>query len=374
MTDDLHDIQGTATLLVRCPDGMQASFCALKFEKGGMASNYGTAEQKLSNTGIDISEGKILLTAETTTIDGDLQLNGIITENTTDLTFDEEGELPTRKLFCVDMKNIKSCVVPYGSLVFLPAYHSVIPDDFFRYEGAWAEDMPEYRIAGTKLNISCGWMQDVSCWPILMKDENGLVDISLQDDSYDLLENRATLVCADPRFLDTTTHYIDSIIGDGTGFSTDFVIKKGDGIDGNLHGNFLLNGVMTRFILLLPGQTLRLKSSVMYLAHDSNSKYVCTDSSNEFAEPVLFWDVENADEFTSVKSNLFYQYHKTTEDWEWVQSCFNPQDSPYLNPTSYRYYEKVFGPKILNVDAWSHLTRNDGNTGNFFRFSISDER
>ena len=122
MTDDLGDISGTATLRVYCPAGMQASFCALKLERGGMASNYGTAEQKLSNTGIDISEGKIRLTAETTTIDGDLQLNGIITENTTDnLYTDPKEETDGRKLFCIDMKETKSCVVPYGSFVVLPA-------------------------------------------------------------------------------------------------------------------------------------------------------------------------------------------------------------------------------------------------------------
>lgn len=364
MTDDLHDIQGTATLLVRCPDGMQASFCALKFEKGGMASNYGTAEQKLSNTGIDISEGKILLTAETTTIDGNLQLNGIITEKTTFNAY-ENPDGDGRKLFCVDLKDTKSTVVPWGSLVFLPAYNSVEPDAWWK-NSPFATTMPAYREAGTKISISSGWAQMVGNWSILQRDSEGKIDISEQEAEFAKLQNYVTLVCADPRLLDTKTYNIRTLVDYASSFylKTDF---RTDIIHGNLHGRFMINGMLTRFIFLLPGQTLRLKSTIMFIKASGSGYFQNVDINTEGAEPILIWEVENSNDFSPIYSHIYHTWYSTTsETWSGnYMSYFAVNKQNEVTTSGTFFPEMTFGADVLDVTKWNNLGR-DTQSGSLY--------
>ena len=371
MTDDLHDIQGTAKLLVRCPDGMQASFCALKFEKGGMASNYGTAEQKLSNTGIDISEGKIRLTAETTTIDGDLQLNGIITENTTDnLYTDPKEETDGRKLFCIDMKETKSCVVPYGSFVVLPAIEGVEPDTYWK-NSIFAVTMPEYRTAGTKLSITAAWSQDVSAWNLLQRDGDGFIDVAyVEDPNYRdlvILQNKATILCADPRILNSKDFNFSLQESDDINPTTNFYPSGSDNhivLVGNMHGRFVLNGCLSRFLAILPGQTARLKSQILYVKMGSTAgSILVTDYSDRNATQVLLWDVENANDFYPIDATISCnRYNQDTKGYDWTSWKFygisKTGGSSGVSQNSLGNGEFVFGPDVLNVRNWKNYPSN----------------
>ena len=152
-------------------------------------------------------------------------------------------------------------------LVVLP-----LLDDFEDEGTGWS--IAGYGVAGTHIQIHteplqnvCNWAaSDITMWP----NENA-------ENLYQLMKY-STLVCADPFQL---------ILGDsttGTAHSFDGASLWADDYDDYCQGRFSARGMISRFVLVPPGQTLSLTSSIQTI-----NNVRC-----------LVWEIDNASDFDTI--------------------------------------------------------------------------
>ena len=116
---------------------------------------------------------------------------------------------------------------------------------------------------------------------------------------------------------------------------------------GNLHGRFLVNGAMTRFIALMPGQILKLKSVIMYGEQYESGR---VHLSPNRGTPILFWNVENASDFVPIHFTLKVYYGENGEDNYFYNSINSV--SPIEADNKYNFIETVYGHRLLEVSMW----------------------
>ena len=161
---------------------------------------------------------------------------------------------------------------------------------------------------------------------------------------YVILHDAITVVYADPRIAFKKNYESDAnskVLPEGS-----YNPSYEDGI--YKHGCFVCNGRRGRFLLLMPGQTLHLTSSIEKWDN----------------EEVLMWYIDNASEFVPISKNVrFYDsnYNPDLEEsiihqYEWDNTAYSLEhDSFFPSDTSdvlesYRYEDVLFAPPQLSND------------------------
>ena len=155
-----------------------------------------------------------------------------------------------------------------------------------------------------------------------------------------------SLVCADPRLFVNydIVKYISTAEGaeSGHGMSIN-ADNQGRYFFGNMHGRFLVNGSFTRFIALLPGQMLKLKSVIMYGEQYSAGGVNLSMSSGK---PIVFWNVENASDFTPIHFNM---KEGESNNYSFCPSAGNISPFTEFNGD---FRETVYGHRLLDDSMW----------------------
>lgn len=240
-------------------------------------------------------------------------------DNTTRLmcpdVLDPNEDVAYRNFQALDIKK-GSIFIPFDSpgrnkLIFLPRYvDTPITVEYGDSEPANVHTftIPAYMVSGTHLTISVASPpSDLSLWS-LMKDEemqkllNGQSATNTTRQILRDIYNMGVMICADALMFTETNRSLYGGYYYGSG--------------GFLHGRFAYNGGSSRFIIIMPGQTLHLISAV----------------ENVNGTNCLTWYVQNASDFEplscraleDIHSYTFYgevdrpnpQYAITEENWQ----------------------------------------------------------
>lgn len=319
--------------------------CQPKLEKAVTNTAWTEAKQDLAfkdkakRAGIDLDSETIRLSAERTIIDGDLQLKGILVENTA-----EPVKADFFPIVC-DLKQNKSIAVgtytgnenySTGSemrFVLLPMVYDVPCMNVNGNETTVAG----LRESGVKLTIFSKYNPVVSKWAtasrLRYRDSEANSDWGNLK-PYQILHAAITVVYADPRIAFKKNYESDA---------NSKVLPEGSNNpsynDGRYkHGCFVCNGRRGRILLLMPGQALHFTSSVEKWDN----------------EDVLMWYIDNANEFEPTSKNV--QFGDSVHTYNWEHAAYSdthdnsfPGDT--INATeSYRYEDVLFAPPQLSND------------------------
>lgn len=240
-------------------------------------------------------------------------------DNTTRLmcpdVLDPNEDVAYRNFQALDIKK-GSIFIPFDSpgrnkLIFLPRYIATpitVEYGDSEPENVHTFTIPAYTVSGTHLTISVASPpSDKSLWS-LMKDKEMqklLNGPNASNNTRQILReiyNMGVMICADALMFTDTNRSLYGGYYYGSG--------------GFLHGRFAYNGGCSRFIIIMPGQTLHLISVI----------------ENVYGENCLTWYVQNASDFEplscraveDIRSYTFFgevdlpnpQYAITEENWQ----------------------------------------------------------
>lgn len=315
----------------------------------------------LTDTGINIEDGIITLNANNTMFEGDVTFNGVIVENMKDYpdltTGSYNGFVP------IDMENNCSLSLTNGYLVTLPIQkNTFIPydddntysimaggaryknneDQYERNENGYVP--AEYSTPGTKLTIANKYSSTVGGWRYIQNkqtwrsyagaetdDNRGVYNA----DHLKLLES-AVMVVSDARLFNGENDSIGLVISGG--FPNDTAIQHANDDTERWSNIFCCGGMIGRIIMLLPGQILKLTSSLIIIGGRER----------------LVWNVDNPEEFTAIQKNVDI-------DTSWIDGTADgrivtSENILQINTTSIGMEAtgsgqdanaSIFGPKIL---------------------------
>lgn len=312
-------------------------------------------ENGLGKTGIDITQGKITISAEHTEFTGDVNIYGTLQES------NKQNDDATR-FYPIDFVNNRSISIPAQSLVVLPMCNEVKCEAGGYFKDGYT--FPAFQKAGTNVTITAMPVTKIANWScmktklsIIGSEAKEMVDIDDEHEAqkeFSTMHKYMSLVCADPRlFVKYDTGKLvetPKIYESNRGMSID-IDNQGTIFFGNIHGRFIVNGAFTRFIALLPGQMLKLKSVIMYGRQDAAGGEV-KFSMNQSGTPIVFWNVENASDFRPIHFQLD-EYDETSEHPNYYS--FYPTSgsiSPVTSGTD-NFLETVYGHKMLEESMWS---------------------
>ena len=305
-------------------------------------------EDGLSRTGIDITQGKITLDAETSEFTGDVNIYGTLQES--NKQNDDNGS----RFYPIDFVNNRSISIPAQSLVVLPMCRDVVCEAGGYFKDGYT--FPAFQKAGTNVTITAVPVIDISNWSCLKTklaiSGSEVKEIVALDDGLDVnkefqkMHKYMSLVCADPRLFANydIVKYISTAEGAESGYGMSInADNQGTNFFGNMHGRFLVNGSFTRFIALLPGQMLKLKSVIMYGEQSSAGRVNLSMSSGK---PIVFWNVENASDFTPIHFNM--------TEGESNYDFFYPSAGNISPLTEFNgdFRETVYGHRLLDDSMW----------------------
>lgn len=248
---------------------------------------------KIENLDIDNATIRGTITSDTTRIDGSIENKTIIVDahDMKSLTLASMGDEVD-----VDLDPL------LPRMVVLPLLNDFYDYDPETEEGSgWKVD--GYDISGTTLKIQTEPCIEVANWASY--ELSGWSDSVIAYQIKKLFQ-KSTLVCADPYTL--VGHSENNI------FYPDHRWFGGNIKDQNetyMHGRFSCRGIMSRFLLLPPGQSLTLTSSIQ--------KVKCM---NGEIKECLVWNVENASDFEPISivmtsarpTAMGTEYHCNFED------------------------------------------------------------
>lgn len=300
-------------------------------------------ENRLRKTGISITDGTITLSADNTIISGDLHLRGVLVENTEEVALDTNAEV--QKPVVCDLVAHKSVAVNTCNLddtlsanhqrqVLLPMIDDVEVD---RYKTG-SYNIRGLRESGVKLTIMSRYNPNVAQWKYgspqswrYIPRSAGTTDRA--DTIQEYLSNVLVAVFADPRLARCSnwkeeadpTHPVNE----------HYYLWPGSYNESGYRGGcFVCNGRRGRILLLMPGQSVSLTSSV--------------ETIND--EEVLLWYVDNASEFVSIHHKFLMQSDYDVD----IQNSFTLDYSGSENwpseLTSHHYQDAIFAPPELDWD------------------------
>lgn len=287
-----------------------------------------TAILQVTNQQITAAAEQIMLDIQDLLIDGDITINGLITNVSNHIN---QNDLTQSDAVVIDLVNNKNITVENvttnvseslinGQIVYLPFYDSmynvptkiihtnptITASDFgFNSSGLTIQDqginftIPKYTVEGTQIRITNSYVPTLNNW-INYKEIYASGD---EDLLYEQILKSCVLVCADPRLL-TYKNYVSN---------TDLVFRTPYGqqtsadnpSEPSHSGAFLYNGIRGRFLYLLPGQSVSLRSQII-------------DYSD--GRKVLNWLVENASEFQPIETEIGINYNGNVEvDWNFKE-------------------------------------------------------
>lgn len=301
---------------------------------------------QLLKTGIDITNGKITLSADNTIFDGNVQFNGLIVEATKNSY--GSGFVP------IDMVNTSSVTATAGDLVLLPAQQTDY-GDFKLSIGGGYDNINGYKPAqffkaGAKLSITNPYDATVSAWRLIQNNETYKTYLGDPTDNfpqaaiwdkykteYNNLLSKAVLVVSDPRLFNGYNKSIGLLQQDNTFGGT--TIQSATDDTARWGGLFSCGGAIGRLVLVLPGQSLKLTSSIVKLG----------------GREWLIWNVDNPEEFVPISKTVQLQHgweEDGFEDYELVASSqwlnkYTPSMSVVATMSGTDANASMFGPKIL---------------------------
>ena len=323
--------------------------CQPKLEAGLMNTPWTEATEDVANkdalkrTGIDIEKGKITLDADNTVITGDLQLKGILIENSAEITYD-----PQQPIIC-DMVHHKSVSfrtwevvnnhpeflsgIDINPYVALPMINDVILSATDAHKELTVHGIEE---SGMKLTISSQYNPLVAKWATGKKYQyNDRYSMENQAGTpYAFLHRAVVVVLADPR-LASVNNYNTSNAGrvhpQGGGAPPFFGDAKYDG------GCFVCNGRRSRMLLLMPGQSLHLTSSIERIGNSD----------------VVVWYIDNSNDFVPISKtvSISAQYINGSDGYEWggVNEDKSFPDDRLNGSVGYRYEDVLLAPPQLSA-------------------------
>lgn len=291
--------------------------------------------------GIRIDETGTTLFGEQTTVEGDLDLNGLTTENVARVARNTYYPTVINMGIVENGEDVVKSVQVYGEadglttdtnnhIVVLPFYDSdnskwtnsfsgITPNDDKTFNLYPGKKVVQWKKAGTRVTVTNSVNYRYRNWQ------------QINDANYANMLNAFVVVCADGRVISRENITSDSKYNPST---------DADGSSSahpQLHaGVFSCGGYLSRFIILLPGQTLQLRSQIISV------------SSRE----VLVWFVENPSEFepyhdSQGNSQLqFVSYSggsSGTLTFVGAEGSFNPTDSYHGSQ------ESIMVPKVMNM-------------------------
>lgn len=333
--------------------------CQPKLEKAVTNTAWTEARQdvafkdKAKRAGIDLDAETIRLSAERTIIDGDLHLKGILVENTA-----EPVKADFFPIVC-DLKQNKSIAVGtytgnenYGTgsemqYVLLPMVYDVPCINSTGNETIVAG----LKESGVKLSIFSKYNPNVAKWATAKRYRYLDTAEVFGMPPYQILHAAITVVYADPRVAFKKNYYDFTNEIDGTTSVSATIKPQGDGTpsynanQGYKHGCFVCNGRRGRMLLLMPGQTLHITSSVEKWG----------------GEDVLMWYIDNASEFVPVSKQVIFERDNNQKDYTytWVNLGYTNSDQSndssfpgdfVNNDTNLVYEDVLFAPPQLSRD------------------------
>ena len=333
--------------------------CQPKLEKAVTNTAWTEARQdvafkdKAKRAGIDLDAETIRLSAERTIIDGDLHLKGILVENTA-----EPVKADFFPIVC-DLKQNKSIAVGtytgnenYGTgsemqYVLLPMVYDVPCINSTGNETIVAG----LKESGVKLSIFSKYNPNVAKWATAKRYRYLDTAEVWGMPPYQILHAAITVVYADPRIAFKKNYYDFTNEIDGTTSVSATIKPQGDGTpsynanQGYKHGCFVCNGRRGRMLLLMPGQTLHITSSVEKWG----------------GEDVLMWYIDNASEFVPVSKQVIFERDNNQKDYTytWVNLGYTNSDQSndssfpgdfVNNDTNLVYEDVLFAPPQLSRD------------------------
>lgn len=333
--------------------------CQPKLEKAVTNTAWTEAKQdvafkdKYKRAGIDFDSETIRLSAERTIIDGDMYLKGILIENTA-----EPVKADFFPIVC-DLKQNKSIAVGtytgtenYGTgsenkFVVLPMFD----DTSCINEKGKETIVAGLKESGVKLSIFSKYNPNVAKWATAKRYRYLDTAEVLGMPPYQILHAAITVVYADPRIAFKKNYYDFTNEIDGTTSVSATIKPQGDGSpsynanQGYKHGCFVCNGRRGRMLLLMPGQTLHITSSI--------------EKWN--GENVLMWYIDNASEFVPVSKQVIFERDSNQKDYTytWVNLGYTNSDQSndssfpgdfVNNDTNLVYEDVLFAPPQLSRD------------------------
>lgn len=296
------------------------------------------------NTGGGAVESKITQTAEQIIVDvkdllinGDVTLNGLITNMSGHVN---QSELTDTDAVVVDLVVNKNITVENiggaeaqplagSQIVYLPYYDSLYNDNTssvihstprvtasefgFTSKGLSFKDsaidfqVPVYKTEGTQLRITNSFVPSINNWYDYNLIYNNLSDYEKKNLQSQLFQSSILLV-ADPRMLTyrNIAAYYNESYSDllfytpyGQQTSTTSVIEPSHS------GAFLYNGLRSRFLWILPSQTVNLRSQLINYGN---------------GRKVLNWVIENSSDFKPINGSINIRYGDTDYQWDFTDS------------------------------------------------------
>ena len=333
--------------------------CQPKLEKAVTNTAWTEAKQdvafkdKYKRAGIDLDSETIRLSAERTIIDGDMYLKGILIENTA-----EPVKADFFPIVC-DLKQNKSIAVGtytgtenYGTgsenkFVVLPMFD----DTSCINENGKETIVAGLKESGVKLSIFSKYNPNVAKWATAKRYRYLDTAEVWGMPPYRILHAAITVVYADPRIAFKKNYFDFTNASDGTTSVSATIKPQGDGSpsynanQGYKHGCFVCNGRRGRMLLLMPGQTLHITSSVEKWG----------------GEDVLMWYIDNASEFVPVSKQVIFERDNNQKDYTytWVNLGYTNSDQSndssfpgdfVNNDTNLVYEDVLFAPPQLSRD------------------------
>lgn len=333
--------------------------CQPKLEKAVTNTAWTEAKQdvafkdKYKRAGIDLDSETIRLSAERTIIDGDMYLKGILIENTA-----EPVKADFFPIVC-DLKQNKSIAVGtytgtenYGTgsenkFVVLPMFD----DTSCINENGEETIVAGLKESGVKLSIFSKYNPNVAKWATAKRYRYLDTAEVWGMPPYRILHAAITVVYADPRIAFKKNYFDFTNASDGTTSVSATIKPQGDGSpsynanQGYKHGCFVCNGRRGRMLLLMPGQTLHITSSI--------------EKWN--GENVLMWYIDNASEFVPVSKQVIFERDSNQKDYTytWVNLGYTNSDQSndssfpgdfVNNDTNLVYEDVLFAPPQLSRD------------------------
>lgn len=351
--------QSLAIQVARLNGAGALQICQLKLEKAVTNTAWTEAKQdvafkdKYKRAGIDFDSETIRLSAERTIIDGDMYLKGILIENTA-----EPVKADFFPIVC-DLKQNKSIAVGtytgtenYGTgsenkFVVLPMFD----DTSCINENGEETIVAGLKESGVKLSIFSKYNPNVAKWATAKRYRYLDTAEVWGMPPYRILHAAITVVYADPRIAFKKNYFDFTNASDGTTSVSATIKPQGDGSpsynanQGYKHGCFVCNGRRGRMLLLMPGQTLHITSSI--------------EKWN--GENVLMWYIDNASEFVPVSKQVIFERDSNQKDYTytWVNLGYTNSDQSndssfpgdfVNNDTNLVYEDVLFAPPQLSRD------------------------
>ena len=351
--------QSLAIQVARLNGAGALQICQPKLEKAVTNTAWTEAKQdvafkdKYKRAGIDLDSETIRLSAERTIIDGDMYLKGILIENTA-----EPVKADFFPIVC-DLKQNKSIAVGtytgtenYGTgsenkFVVLPMYD----DTSCINENGKETIVAGLKESGVKLSIFSKYNPNVAKWATAKRYRYLDTAEVWGMPPYRILHAAITVVYADPRIAFKKNYFVFTNASDGTTSVSATIKPQGDGSpsynanQGYKHGCFVCNGRRGRMLLLMPGQTLHITSSI--------------EKWN--GENVLMWYIDNASEFVPVSKQVIFERDSNQKDYTytWVNLGYTNSDQSndssfpgdfVNNDTNLVYEDVLFAPPQLSRD------------------------